>query len=418
MNRQFTLLGANDLIADGEVVDGFISAKAQALLFHLAVTGGTHSRDALATLFWGEMPSDRARKNLTKALSNLRQLVDDFLLIERQRITVQPADDDVIDAVEFAELVINGLESADILALRQAVKLYRGDFLSGFSVKDAAAFEDWMALQRDEYRERVLQALEALAGYCDAAGDHAAAIENARLMLRFDPWRESAHRLLMRLYAGTGQRHLAITQYETLCQLLADELELEPEPETTALFEQLQTQQRPTPHNLPHAATPFIGRKSELAHLITQLHDPDCRLLNVIGPGGIGKTRLCLAAAEQLARPDAALAHDYPFPDGIFFVPLTNINSANAIVPLIATTLGVSLQDSDDPRRLLIAYLQNKRLLLVLDNLEHLIDGAPLLVDALTQTPNVKILTASRSRLKLHGEHLLRLDMLDFSCPG
>ncbi|MBN1485041.1 MAG: protein kinase [Chloroflexia bacterium] len=166
------------------------------------------------------------------------------------------------------------------------------------------------------------------------------------------------------------------------------------------------TTTRPGRHNLPAQPTPFVGRQSELAEIARLLADPGVRLLTILGAGGMGKTRLALAAGqEQLDR----------FIDGVYFFPLAPLRSAEAIVPLIAEALGFSFYQGPRPRRQLLDYLQPKAALLILDNLEHLPKAADLVVDLLREAPAVKILATSRVRLQVQGEQLFHLAGLDFS---
>lgn len=133
------------------------------------------------------------------------------------------------------------------------------------------------------------------------------------------------------------------------------------------------------------------------------LNDPACRLLTVAGPGGIGKTRLVLQACEQLVQ---------SFPDGVFFVPLQPLNSVEFIVPTIIEALGLCCFTKEDPLVQLLGHLKKKKALLVLDNFEHLIDGAPLLSEILTAAPSVKLLVTSREVLNLQEEWLFLVEGL------
>lgn len=149
--------------------------------------------------------------------------------------------------------------------------------------------------------------------------------------------------------------------------------------------------------NWPAQLTPLVGRESELASLGRLLADPLCRLLTLIGPGGIGKTRLAIeVAAQERAR----------FGDGVWFIPLTPVNSPAAIVPAIAEAMGLTLRGQTELRLQLISHLAGKKALLVLDNVEHLLAGVDRFTDILVQAPGVKLLATSRERLHLHSEYV------------
>ena len=148
------------------------------------------------------------------------------------------------------------------------------------------------------------------------------------------------------------------------------------------------------PNNLPIQPTPFVGRERELDELARTFDTPGTRLLTVLGPGGMGKTRLALELAErQLAA----------FADGVYFVPLAPVNDVEWIISAIADALSFTCYDSDTPKKQVLNYLREKRLLLLLDNFEHLIGGAILVNEILQAAPHVKILVTSRERLNLQG---------------
>ncbi|WP_420629245.1 protein kinase domain-containing protein [Candidatus Leptofilum sp.] len=156
---------------------------------------------------------------------------------------------------------------------------------------------------------------------------------------------------------------------------------------------------------LPTPATPFVGREHELqaiCHLLTE--QSECRILTIVGTGGSGKTRLALAAAEQVQA---------TFTDGTYFVPLAAATAPEEIPIIIAETMGISLSGSDAPEQQLLRVLQAKNMLLLLDNFEHLLSGVPLLIQLLQSAPNVKILATSRERLQLAGEQVYALHGLD-----
>jgi predicted ATPase/transcriptional regulator with XRE-family HTH domain len=165
---------------------------------------------------------------------------------------------------------------------------------------------------------------------------------------------------------------------------------------------------RPTPR-LPLSPTPFVGREQELAGLARLLCDRECRLLTLVGPGGIGKTRLAIEAASR---------HQDQFPDGACFVALAALNSSAFLVPAIADALGFTFQGQVELRIQLYNYLRAKEALLVLDNVEHLLDGVGLFGELLARAPGVKLLVTSRERLNLQGEWVFETQGLPIPPTG
>lgn len=164
----------------------------------------------------------------------------------------------------------------------------------------------------------------------------------------------------------------------------------------------------PISHNLPPQTTPFVGREGELAALATYLADPATRLATILGPGGMGKTRLALAAAEaQLRHPN------HPFPHGIFFVALAPLESPEQLLPAIAEALGFRFYSGGEPRQQLLDYLRHKQLLLVLDNFEHLKAGAGLVDELLAGAPGIKLLVTSREKMDRQAEQIFPIGGLD-----
>ncbi len=148
-------------------------------------------------------------------------------------------------------------------------------------------------------------------------------------------------------------------------------------------------------HSLPHAGAPFVNRVSEIAEITHRLNGSDCRLLTLVGPGGIGKTRLAIRVASDCAD---------QFDDGVYFVSLQPLDSSEFILSAIAGALHFLFSSGVDPRHELFQYLREKTLLLVLDNFEHLLDGADLLTDILEAAPRIKFIVTSREVLNLQEE--------------
>lgn len=159
--------------------------------------------------------------------------------------------------------------------------------------------------------------------------------------------------------------------------------------------------------NLPLLPTPLIGRQREVEELGKLLRDPQCRLLTLVGPGGMGKTRLAIETASQIK--DA-------FTDGVYFVSLASVRTARFIVPVIADAVGFVFQSTGpaDPKTQLFGYLRGKQVLLLLDNLEHLLTepGVEVLAELLAHAPQVKQLATSRESLELQGEWVFEVQGL------
>ena len=449
---------------DGQPITTLAYDKVWALLLYVALAADrVHERAALAGLLWPDQPEATARTNLRQALARLRQAIGDqratppFLLVDPAHLQFNPASDYDFDAAAFTALLTacathghRHEQSCAACAERQAqaVALYQGRFLDKFALPDSDLFEEWVTLTREHLHRQALAQLAALALYQEARGDYTQALHYSHRQLELDPWREEAHRQTMRLLALTGQRGAALAQYERCRAVLAAELAVEPAAETNELYARIRNDTVPRasnadplalparrPHNLPHPPTPFVGRTAELATLAQRLADPACRLLTLLGPGGIGKTRLALQAATE--QRDA-------FADGVAFVALAGVNSADALAPTIAVALNLSLGGHDDPEQHLLHALRGKELLLLLDNFEHLLPsnlpvvwaspcgrptaGRPqgavafqaptiggsvaFLAELLAQAPGVMLLVTSRERLHLRGEWLFVVEGL------
>ena len=237
-----TLLGGMGVSQNGGTAPDFGVRKAEALLCYLVVGRQAYSRSALAGLLWGEMPEANARMNLRRTLSRLRPAVGSHLHITPHDIAFNRAMPYQLD-VELFESAVSLARQHDQLGnatpLRKAINLYKGDFLAGFHVRKAPAFEEWALGQRARLRDLAVQALHMLVADCAQEGDFAAGIAYANHLLALDPWREAAHRQLMELLARSGQRSAALMQYEVCRRVLSEELGVEPTPATRDLHERI-----------------------------------------------------------------------------------------------------------------------------------------------------------------------------------
>jgi DNA-binding SARP family transcriptional activator len=223
-------------------VGGFVSCKAQALLYFLAVSRRPHSRQTLIDLFWDKMREADAAANLRTVLSNLRRLLPDQLTITRQTVEFNRDRPFWLDVDAFQgqiQATQRGMPEQAVAALRDAVDLYRGEFLEGFYVRDASNFEGWVLGQRERLRQLALQGLHRLAIFETERGRYAEAIQHTTRLLELDPWHEEAHRQMMLLLASTGQRSAALAQFAACRQVLERELGVRPSQQTSDLYQRI-----------------------------------------------------------------------------------------------------------------------------------------------------------------------------------
>lgn len=402
---QIRCLGRLEIDYEGRPLSPTLLKKAQALLVYLALEPGPHRRSSLAALLWSDMSATGARANLRTALSRLRRPLAPYVDATRSHVALQPHRGLWVDAACLEQ----GLAADTVQAQRQALALYRGEFLEGVTVDNARSFEEWALLRRERLRALALDGLNGVAHQALAAGDYAQAIGDLRRLLALDPWREAAHRALMRALSASGERAAALAQYERCRRTLRAELGVEPAPATVALHEEIKkgahapvANRTATRHdNLPAQTTPLQSRREDLAQIAALLADAHCRLLTLVGPRGGGKTRLALEAARRAKNSFAA---------GVALVSLDRADSATLLTTAIVEALALPLSADEDPQTQLLAYLRRRELLLVLDNLQQPPDGGELLVQMLEGAPRLKLLVTAPQPLRLYQEWLFDVD--------
>lgn len=241
-------LGLFRAARDGAQITSFESNKVRALLAYLVVEAQRpHRRESLAALLWPDWPDRAALSNLRYALSDLRKVIGDreveppFLLISREVIQFNAQSEHWLDAAEFARLAANAAPGDERAAeqLEMAVGLYQGEFLEGFTASEAAPFEDWARLKREQLHRLYLEALHSLAGMLERAGAYERGLIYARRQVEAEAWNEAAQRQLMRLLALSGRRGEALAQYEMCQAALKKDLGAAPAEETEALYQLL-----------------------------------------------------------------------------------------------------------------------------------------------------------------------------------
>ena len=400
----------------------------------------------LLSLLWPEAPRASAQNNLRYTLSHLRSLSDKLtaggatrpplLMADRQTVQIHPAWVMQADVNNFQHLLDqtrqHGHSSRSQCPacqpiLAQAVALYQQEYMAGFGLDECAAFEEWLFVQREQLYLLVCEAYSDLADYAENNADYLQARAYAQRQIELNPLREAAYRQQMRILARLGERSAALTLFARCRSLLSEELGLDPEPETLALHTQLlhtdlplgtnETDRTAGLHapampsqsalpagNLPNPLTPFIGREDELDQLQKRLTSPSYRLISIVGPGGVGKTRLALQVAG---------ANQHRFAQGVCFAPLAGVQDAAAIPAAIMDALHANFAADDaSPAQQLLTLLEPRQMLLVIDNFEHLMAGVDLLLTILQRAPQVTLLVTTREQLNCQAEDVYTLNGL------
>jgi DNA-binding SARP family transcriptional activator/predicted ATPase len=313
-------LGPFQAALDGIPIEKFDSNKVRALLVYLAMERNRpHSREVLAGMFWPEQSQRSAMDNLRYVIADLRRTLEDpadehhFLIVSRDRIQMNPASDIWLDVIEFERLsmenkgVEKGLSLESAGRLQEAINLYQGGFLEGFTVARSAPFEEWMINRREQLHREMVNNLYLLADHYERWGEFQPALNAAWKQVELEPWQEEAHQQIMRLLAFDGKRSSALQQYETCKNILANELGVGPSEQTQRLYESIRDGRLFMPYHfsrpplpteeisLKQTSSPFFAREDELQLLDQCLQESihgESQVLFVMGEAGSGKTTL------------------------------------------------------------------------------------------------------------------------------
>ncbi len=425
---EFRVLGMLEVFDAGRPVT-IAANKERALLAELVLRANQIvSRERLTDVVWGDSPPTTAVATLNTYISHLRAVLEPGraarsaprVLLTRDPGYLLAVDPERVDALRFERLAGEGrraLAAGDAATaaerLREAQALWRGAALADFVYEPFARSE---ATRLEELR---LVTVEECVDAELALGRHHDLVPELRRLTDEQPMRERLWgQLILALYR-CGRQSEALRAYSELRRLLAEELGIDPSPELRRLEDDV-LQQRSSldvpsapvapvqarglraPNNLPAQLTSFVGREDDLSEI--QRLCAGARLVTLVGAGGVGKTRLAQEVAAQLL-------DDHP--GGVFLVELAPLSDGRALGQQVLGALGLAEEDHRPAAETITAHIAERRMLIVLDNCEHLVDACASLVEQLlSETPALRILATSRELLRVSVETVWRVPSL------
>lgn len=411
------LLGGLAACREGVRVERFRTRRVASLLAYLAFhQSASHPRESVAQVLWPEADDATARRNLRQALSSLRNVLEpvpwpagSVLVTHHDRLQLRP-ETLTTDIALFESAAEQGRIARDPDLLRRALDLYKGDLLPGF-------FEDWVWSQRLRLEDLYLSSLRVLAELEDTEG----AIGPLRKGAIREPFEEKWHLELMRRYLKLGSPERALAQYADLQDVLADSFGLPPSAEAKSLAARARAMQALGPETRPSAIVPamppprrkvvlpvfanrYFGREAQIELVCEFVADRGARLVTVLGPAGVGKTRLTVRCGAEIAERKEW---------NVWFVPLADRLNAREIPDAIVAAIEPRQAAAEDPLSSIADLLQGRPTLLVLDNAEQIADEAgPWVASLLERIPNVACLVSSRQPLQIAMEQVVPLEPL------
>jgi predicted ATPase/DNA-binding SARP family transcriptional activator len=366
------------------------------------------SREELVLLFWSEADEASGRQSLRQLLYRARGLVfGSELETEALRVRYNGAND--------IKLFKKALHAQDWAT---ALELYGGEFLANANPVGSLEFESWLEFEREELQSGWRNAVLQRAAQLEALNEWAAGFYGLETALKRDPLNDEFLRGLLKLSKSAKLEQLGLNIFERFKREFKHALELELPEDIRALASDLRSNLNAQPtteptaqrevrtlssqSNLPINMTAFVGRQNELLEVRNRCLNPECRLLTLVGAGGIGKTRLALEVGRQ---------SEDEFQDGVIFVSLAALENPALLEATMLEALGIKIS-GDQVQQQLIDAVRQKHLLLVLDNFEHLLEASKVVSAILEHALKVRILATSREALGLRGEWVIELEGL------
>jgi predicted ATPase/DNA-binding SARP family transcriptional activator/DNA-binding CsgD family transcriptional regulator len=421
---QIQMLGDFRVSCDDREVPGnaWRLRTAQHLIKLLALAPGfCLHRDEIIDQLWPDLDPSSAGNNLRYTVHIARRVLGTLVtgdVIQRQGELIALCAEGGIetDVAQFEQHAARAHKSGGPDDYQRAIALYGGDLLPG------DRYEDWTVRRREALRETYLSLLFEFAEISESLGDVSGSIALLQQLTCLDPANEEAHVTLMRLFIRYGKRQSALRQYALLQAGLRQELDVDPDPTSQRLYQDILTAQielsmepdprevldepdaavAPGTHNLPISLTSFIGREQEIRQLRNYLDS--VRLVTLTGAGGSGKTRLAIEVARGLVD---------RFPDGVWMADLSSSTCFDDLLKTVFDVLETIVERDRSPLDTLVDTLRDRQLLLLLDNCEHLPEDCALLVTTfLRSCASLRVLATSRTRLQVEGEFVWQVPSL------
>ena len=390
-----------------------LPAKSLAMLVYVAMERRPVRREVLADLFWGDTGDEGARANLRLALSKLRQRLPDVIQADAETIGWNPAASIQVDALSLLKAAETaGQQSA--ASLGSAIACYGGPFLRDFQLRDCAAFDDWAGLQRQRIDRSAVVILRELVRLEQQARHLHNELQYLELWAQIEPWNEEPHMSLLRLLARVGSTAAALDRFEACRLALAEHLGTKPSAALSALADDIRRGSvppaAPPPALQPRPSSaellPLLGRADDLRRIRQHL-DRGERLVTLLGPAGVGKSRLARALMDEIAG---------NYPDGCVMCSFDFIGRESGtqllrdhVVAALGSALGLDFSQTVQPMAMLCKYLGLRRIVLGLDGFENCVEAAPAVADILLAAPNCVVIVTSRVRLGIAHEWLYEL---------
>ena len=403
------VLGRARLHAGSQGADSLVlPAKSLAMLVYISMERKRVRREVLADMFWGDTGDDGARANLRLALTKLRQRLPGVIHADAETIGLDPAAQVEVDALALLQAAESpGQQSASVLGA--AIARYRGPFLRDFQLRDCAAFDDWTGVQRQRIDRSAVVILRELVRLEQQARHLHNELQYLELWAQIEPWNEEPHMSLLRLLARVGSTAAALDRFESCRLALAENLGTKPSAALVALADDIRrgnvSPVAPPPalqaRTGPAELLPLLGRAGDIRRIRQHL-DRGERLVTLLGPAGVGKSRLARAIIDEIAPsyPDGCVMCSFDFigrdasPESV----------RDHVVAGLGTALGLDFSQTVQPMAMLKKYLGTRRVVLGLDGFETCIVAASAVAEILHAAPHCVLIVTSRVRLAVAHE--------------